>query len=337
MLFGMRDRDWLYAAGVDELAFAGLCADNAVALVDGFVQVGAGGSRPLGARLQRQPAGDHEAIATLTEAELSGSAPINRPLAVGLALEYAFEQDLVGLPADSRRALLIAAASVTGDAREIAAALAVAGLGTAALDSAEREGVIVLAHNRVEFRHPLVRSAAYHLHPAPQRRAAHRALAEALGDDARAGAAWHWAAATAGPDEEVATRLERAAEVALARSAYAAAASAYEAAAVLSVAADDRLRRAMGAGRALWLDGEAARAAALLDDVVDLAIDPIVRADLQQLRALARLFTCPVVETQALLVAEAELVGPYDPSRAATMLATAAFVSTMAADVERAV
>ena len=110
-------------------------------------------------------------------------------------------------------------------------------------------------------------------------------------------AAWHLAAASAGPDEEVAALLETSAASAFARSAYAAAASAFQAAALLSPGDDDRVRRTMGAGRALWLAGEGERAAALLESVLDLAAEPAARADLQQLRGLAMLFASPVSET----------------------------------------
>src|SRR5262249_55345302 len=83
------------------------------------------------------------------------------------------------------------------------------------------------------------------------------------------------------------------------------AARAFQAAALLSPGDDARVRRTMGAGRALWLAGEGERAAALLESVLDLAADPAARADLQQIRGLAMLFTSPVPETLAMLVTEA--------------------------------
>ena len=331
MLLGMRDREWISAAGLGTLELHGLSAGHAVALVDRTgTPVDVAVRNRIVTETRGNPLAILEAVATLTDAELLGKAPITHPLAVGASLERAFAQRLDSLPQDTQDALLIAAASDTGSAGEIARALTEAGLNPDALEPAERVGVITLGGERIEFRHPLVRSAAYHLHDPAERRAAHRALAAAA--DAGERAAWHLAAASAGPDEKVAALLETSAVDAFARSAYAAAARAFQAAAVLSVGDNDRVRRTIGAGRALWLAGEGKRAAALLESVLDLAAEPAARADLQQLRGLAMLFASPVSETYAMLVAEADRVEPHDTSRASALRATAALVSFMAAD-----
>jgi hypothetical protein len=293
LLLGTRDRGWVSATGLGTLELCGLPAANAAALIEQTgTPVDAAVRNRIVAETQGNPLAILEAVATLTDAELLGKAPISRPLGVGASLKEAFAQQLDVLPRGTQQALLIAAASDTGSAGEIARALAQAGLSLLALEPAERGGVIVLGGGRVDFRHPLVRSAAYHRHDPAERRAAHRALAAAAWAGERAGerAAWHLAAASAGPDEETAALLETSAASAFSRSAYAVAARAFQAAALLSPGDEDRVRRTMGAGRALWLAGEGERAAVLLEAVLDLTAEPTVRADLQELRGLAMLF-----------------------------------------------
>jgi DNA-binding CsgD family transcriptional regulator len=337
LLLGMRDRDWIPAAGLGTLELRGLSAADAAALVERTgTPIDAAVRTRVITETRGNPLAILEAVATLTDAELLGKAPITQPLAVGASLKQAFAQRLNILPRDTQDALLIAAVSDTGSAGEIMRALARAGLSPDALEPAERDGVITLGGGRIEFRHPLVRSAAYHLHGPAERRAAHRSLAAAAGDGAGERAAWHLAAASAGPDEQVAALLETSAASAFARSAYAAAASAFQAAALLSPGDEDRVRRTMGAGRALWLAGEGERAAALLGSVLDLAAEPAARADLQQLRGLAMFFTSPVSETYAMLVAEADRVEPHDRARASGLLETAALTCFMAGDLVRA-
>jgi hypothetical protein len=185
MLLGMRDRDWIPAAGLGTLKLHGLPTADAMALVDRTgAPVAAAVRSRIAADTRGNPLAILEAVATLTEAELRGTTPIIHPLAVGTSLKQAFAQQLDVLPPGTQIALLIAAASDTGSAGEISRALAQAGLSPGALEPAERDGVIAPGGERIEFRHPLVRSAAYHLHDKAERRAAHRALAAAAGDGA---------------------------------------------------------------------------------------------------------------------------------------------------------
>jgi DNA-binding CsgD family transcriptional regulator len=335
VLFGMRDREWLADTGLETLRLDGLAADAAGVLIDQTeVTLDVTVRDRLVTETRGNPLAIIEAVSTLTEDERRGRVPIGHPLAVGATLERAFAQHLEDLPDVTRRALVIAAASDTGDAREILAAMAGEGLSAQTLEAAERAEMITLSRGRVEFRHPLVRSAAYHARDPAGRRDAHRALAAAVGGDDQG--AWHLAAAAAGPDEEVAAMLEASATRALGRSAYGAAARALEAAATLSPDDAGRLRRTIQAGRALWLGGEPARAARILETAAELARDPVVRAQVQHLRAQAMFFTYPVAETHAMLVAEAGRVADQDPLLAAQMLCTASNVSVMAGEVERA-
>src|SRR5437867_672480 len=86
-----------------------------------------------------------------------------------------------------------------------AAAAEAVGADPDALDPAEGAGLVSVHGARIDLRHPRVRSALYQAARSSERRAAHRALAEALagGEDADR-RIWHLAAAALGPDEEIA-------------------------------------------------------------------------------------------------------------------------------------
>ena len=78
------------------------------------------------------------------------------------------------------------------------------------------------------------------------------------------------------------------------------------------------------------------RAAAPLESVLDLAAEPGTRADLQGLRGHATVFTSPLSETHAMLVAEADRVEPHDRVRASALRATAALTCDMGGDLREA-
>ena len=85
-------------------------------------------------------------------------------------------------------------------------------------------GLVLVADAAIEFRHPLVRSAAYRAAPFARRARAHLALAAALeGEENADRRAWHRAAAVLGTDEQAADDLERTADRALLRGGHSAA------------------------------------------------------------------------------------------------------------------
>jgi DNA-binding CsgD family transcriptional regulator len=168
------------------------------------------------------------------------------------------------LPEHCQHALLAAAAAFEPSADLIERVVGVSD----ALAPAEAARIVELDHGNVHFDHPLLASAAYEAADPAKRREVHGRLAELVGDPEEC--ATHLAAAATGPDEAVATALEKAAARARGRGAPAAAAELSEQAAQLTPPANDtdRRRRAADAGHYHFESGDSRRALALLEEVV---------------------------------------------------------------------
>jgi DNA-binding CsgD family transcriptional regulator len=160
----------------------------------------------------------------LSPAQLAGGFGTR---AIPARIMEGFRRRLAELPADTRSLLLIAAAEPAGDPVLVWRAAERLGIPPSAADTAQADRLLQIGM-RVQFRHPLVRSAVYSAALPQERRAAHRAPADATDRDRDPGRrAWHLAAAADGPDEEVAAELERSAGRAQARGGMAAAAAVF--------------------------------------------------------------------------------------------------------------
>ena len=266
--------------GLPALEVVGLADDDARRLVDAVVPgadvalvdhtVRAAGGNPLA--LHELPTLDRE---TDSEAPL---LPSGGPVPVGPRLRRAFCTRVDALKPSTRALMLLAAAEDRGDRHVVHRAGSGWGVDTSTWDEALRSGLIHASGARVEFRHPLIRAAIYDGAPFLERQAAHRALAAALPADATAERAWHLAAAADGPDEDVATLLEQAAEQCLHRSAEPMAARALRRAAELSPTSTTGARRLAAAARAAWAAGNAEAARQLLEDAERLCGElPVAR------------------------------------------------------------
>jgi len=160
----------------------------------------------------------------LTTMQLAGGFGLTESHVLTGRIEESFVRRLAALSDDTRRLLLVAAAEPVGDPLLLLRASERLGISISA-DRAEPEGLLALGE-RVTFHHPLVRSAVYRAAPMKERRAVHLALAEMTDRKADPDRrAWHLAAAAMGPDEDVASELERSADRAQARGGVAAAAA----------------------------------------------------------------------------------------------------------------
>jgi DNA-binding CsgD family transcriptional regulator len=264
----------------------------------------------------------------LSREELSGQRPLPAPLPMGRLLRRAFVRRLDTLPEETRRALLLAAASGSESLAEVGGAIARVGL-THALDPAERAGLLVTEDGPLKFSHPLVRSAVYSAASVGERRDAHALLAEetpdgTYGEERRA---WHRAAAAAGPAEEAAAGLESAAMLARRRGGVAAEAELLERAAELTPDPPARSRRRLLAARAARFAGRMEAAGRLAAQALTEADDGLQRAQIRELQAmLAQWHETAKVSWSALLDA-ADDARKSDPGLAARLLALAAPVA----------
>jgi DNA-binding CsgD family transcriptional regulator len=218
----------------------------------------------------------------VTAAELAGG--FGAPGAPGLPgrIEDSFRRRLEGLPAATQRLMLVAAAEPAGEPVLMWRAAGLLGIGAGAVAPAADAGLVAIGE-RVMFRHPLVRSAVYRAASPPERRAAHQALADATDPQADPDRrAWHRAQATLGPDEEVASELERSASRAQARGGLAAAAAFLERSAALTLDPARRTERALAAAQARYQAGAFGKALELLVTAEAGPLDEFVsaRADL---------------------------------------------------------
>ena len=273
-------------AGLPDLLVGGLPEDHARALLDSVLP------GPIDARVRDQivaeTRGNPLALLELprgrSPAELAGGFGLPGAVALVGSVEESFRRRVDALPAETRRLLLLAAADPTGDTVLILRAAAHLGVGAAAARPAADAGLIEFGA-RVSFRHPLVRSAVYRSASVPDRQQAHRALAgstdPAADPDRRA---WHRAGAASGPDEQVATELERSAGRAQARGGLAAAAAFWERAAELTADPARQAGRTLAAAQASLRAGAFGKALYLLATAEAGPLDELASAQVDQLR-----------------------------------------------------
>src|SRR5882762_566254 len=221
----------------------------------------------------------------LTPTQLAGGFGLPVAVPLSASIEESFRRRLAGLPGDARRFLFVAAADPVGDTELVWRAARQLGIPESVVEAVEAEGLLQLGA-RVVFRHPLVRSAVYRAAGLKERRAVHRALAEAtdpkIDPDRRA---WHRAQAASMPDEDVAAELERSAGRAQARGGLAAVAAFLERVAALTPEPMHRAQRLLAAAGANRDAGALEAALGLLADVEAGLLDDLGRARVDLLRA----------------------------------------------------
>jgi DNA-binding CsgD family transcriptional regulator len=289
LVFAVREPSAGHALGsLPELSVTGLTERDSRTLLDSVV------TGPFDERVRDRivaesrgnPLALLELPRALTAAEMAGG--FERPDAWPLSnqIEQGFLRRVQALPSESRRLLFIAAAEPLGDVTLLRRAAGRLGIDADAAGSHEGATDLITLGNRVRFRHPLVRSAAYRAAGPGERREVHKALADAtdarLDPDRRA---WHLADAASGPDETVAAELERSAGRAHARGGIAAAAAFLQRATALTQDPARRAQRAVDAAQAKLQAGAFESAATLLATAAAGPLDEPGRARIEVLRA----------------------------------------------------
>ena len=302
-------------AGLPELSVEGLGERDARTLLlqNVYAPLDAAVRDRIIAESRGNPLAILELPRTWTAADLAGGFGLPDSGPVAGEIERSYVRRLGELPPKTQLLVLAAAAEPLGDPSLLQRAVDVLDLDWAAVDPAVDAGLLHL-HRRVEFAHPLVRSAAYHAATAADRHLVHRALAEAtdaqIDPDRRA---WHRARATPGPDEEVAAELERSAARAQSRGGIAAAAAFLERAAALTRDPTTRADRALAAAQASLKAGAFDAALSLVSAAEACPLNEGQRALIDFVRAQIAFASGSSRDVSTLLLNAARRLEPFDP------------------------
>jgi DNA-binding CsgD family transcriptional regulator len=324
-------------AGLPELVLHGLDQDHARVLLDSAI------AGPLDARVRDRiiaeargnPLALLELPRGLVPAEVAGEFGLQASQPLSGRIERSFVRRLEELPAQTQLLLLVAASEPVGDPVLMWRAAGRMGIAPQAVAPAVSAGLLTLGA-RVTFAHPLVRSAVYRAASSEARCAVHRALANVtdpeLDPDRRA---WHRAQATSGPDEDVASELERSAGRAQARGGLAAAAAFLERSAELTLEPSRRAERTLAAAQAMHQAGGLDGALGLLDTAQVGPLDALSRARVDVLRAQISFDSSRGSEAPPLLLKAAKRLEPLDVGLAREIyldaVAAAVFAGRLAA------
>jgi DNA-binding CsgD family transcriptional regulator len=303
------------ATGLDELTVQTLPTDDAVQLLrDRWgAALGPGVARRLATDTGGNPLALLEVATLLSDGQRTGLDPVGDALPVTESIERSVRLSLSTLPAETREALLLAAASGLPSIRP-----------SPGMEPAEEVGLIRIHDGDARFRHPLVGTAIYALASPAERRQAHRTLAtRSTGTDGADRRAWHLAAAAEWPDEAAAEALEAAAARAEGRSGFGAQAQALLRAAELTADDEVRARRLLAAATAGYWAGDSALAVRLAELALSLATETVLHAAvLHRLAVIADFdgrWRDRVISSET-LEHEAAVVAPLDTPRAIGLL-----------------
>jgi DNA-binding CsgD family transcriptional regulator len=338
LLFAARDGEVrTFEADLPSLLLEGLDVNAAAALLTR--RFGIDTSADVRDRLVEQTRGNALALlevpSALTAEQLAGDEPLPEALPMTRQVENIFLGRIHRLPQDTQRLLIVAAADESENAALVARAAEHLAVDARALDAAEHAGLVSVHGTRLEFRHPLVRSAIYEAATSSGRRAAHGALAQALAEDDEQAdrRAWHLAASVLDHDERVVSALEEAAERAQERAGHMAAAKALERAATLSTEGPARGRRLVAAARSASVAGADEYAVTLAKQALHDVREPLPLAEVAYVLGLAEIRRGRPLDCLPSLLKAAGEVTASDPRKALELLVFAMWAASDGGDV----
>lgn len=311
----------LYDTGLPTIALGGLDLPAATALV--AHTTGVQPSHDHAELLHRTTEGNPLALVELAcDVERLDHTTPEVPIPVPETVARTFSRRVSGLTESAQRAVLLAAIA-DGDLTVAGAAALRLGIDASLLVEAEKVGLLALRSDRVQFRHPLVRSAIYAVADPAARRAAHQAVAEALPSAQKDLRTWHLSASRVGSDDVVADALAHSGQGAVARGAHGAAAMAFGRAAELTACHATRCGRFVQAGAAAWMAGQVHYADGLLHRATTAVDDVAMLAEIDGLRGNIALRTGSLRDALHLLVQASDRMAAVDVDRSMLLLADA--------------
>ena len=294
-------------------------------------------------RLVEESGGNPLALLTLpakmTADDLALWALSAEPLPIGPILEDAFCGDITALPTGTRQALLMLAVLGAGTAT-YTSVWPPAELSWDDLDPAEDAGLIVFRHGRPEFRHPLVRAAAYRVATSAARRRAHLYAADLLKRSTSAQAlerrAGHLVAAGAAADESLAASFQVTADQELAMGNFTVAGKLFQRSADLTPNPTVAMRRMFLAANALRLAGAIDESRGLLVDAASRGDDPAMLAAIRYALSRLEVYRGAMVKGRDGLLEIGTAAAAQSPVLAADILSDAALASTVIGDMATA-
>jgi DNA-binding CsgD family transcriptional regulator len=236
----------------------------------------------------------------------TGTREFFDPIPVGPRLEAHFRRQAEALSPEAQLFVLIAAVEGSGDVAMVRRVAMDLGCDAECEDEAVRARLLV-TEPRLEFRHPLIRSAVYGAARQTDRVKVHRALASLINRDLQPDRwARHAVAIATGPDEGLARGLEAAAHQARERGGFATEAAMLTQAAEFSEDVSRRSERLLKAAKAATTAGLYQPASALVTEARPELADPLSMAQAQQLEGRLRIPLGQPHTAAALLLAAAQ-------------------------------